>query len=87
LQRRAEAEIARASANPEAEILDPASTDIAVLLGPIKIKNLITGIFGGLIISFLFLIGDEYFSEKLRNVDDVQGRLDFPITASKAKFQ
>jgi tyrosine-protein kinase Etk/Wzc len=82
LQRRAEAEIARASSSPGAEILDPSSTDIAVLLGPIKMKNLITGFLGGVVVAFLFLIADEFFSEKLRTVDDVQGRLDFPVTAS-----
>jgi tyrosine-protein kinase Etk/Wzc len=82
LQRRAEAEIARAANNPDAQVLDPSSADIAELLGPIKIKNLITGFLGGLVISFLFLIADEFFSEKLRGVDDVQSRLEFPITAS-----
>jgi tyrosine-protein kinase Etk/Wzc len=82
LQKRAEAEIARAAANPDAQILDPASIQVAELLGPIKIKNLITGLLGGLVIAFLILVTDEYFSEKIRSMDDVQTRLDFPVTAS-----
>lgn len=82
LEKRAEAEIARAAADPNAKILDPASVAVAELLGPIKIKNLITGILGGFVIAFLVLIIDEFFSEKLRTTDDVQSRLDFPITAS-----
>lgn len=82
LQRRAEAEIARAASSPDAEVLDPSSPEIATLLGPIKIKNLLTGFLAGAVIAFLFLIADEFFSEKLRTVDDVQTRLDFPVTAS-----
>jgi tyrosine-protein kinase Etk/Wzc len=82
LEKRAEAEIARAAAAPDAQILDPASPAVAELLGPIKIKNLITGILAGLVIAFLVLVTDEYFSEKLRSLDDAQTRLDFPITAS-----
>lgn len=82
LERRAEAEITRAASSPDAQILDPASPEVAELLGPIKIKNLITGFLAGLVIAFLVLVTDEYFSEKVRNIDDVQSRLDFPITAS-----
>jgi tyrosine-protein kinase Etk/Wzc len=82
LQRRAEAEISRAANNPDASILDPSSTEVARLLGPIKIKNLITGFLGGFVIAFLLLIADEFFSEKLRGIDDVQKRLEFPVTAS-----
>lgn len=89
LEKRAEAEIARAAANPDAQILDPASVEVAELLGPIKIKNLITGLLAGLVIAFLILVMDEYFSEKVRSSDDVQTRLDFPITAaiSENKFK
>jgi tyrosine-protein kinase Etk/Wzc len=82
LEKRAEAEIARASANPDAQILDPASPEVAVLLGPIKLKNLMTGILGGFIIAFLILVTDEFFSEKVRSLDDVQSRLDFQVTGS-----
>jgi len=89
LEKRAEAEIARAAANPDAQILDPASVEVAELLGPIKIKNLITGLLAGFVIAFLVLVLDEYFSEKVRGSDDVQTRLDFPITAaiSENKFK
>jgi tyrosine-protein kinase Etk/Wzc len=82
LEKRAEAEIARAAANPDAQILDPASTQVAELLGPIKIKNIITGILGGFVIAFLILVTDEFFSEKVRTFDEIQSRLDFAITGS-----
>jgi tyrosine-protein kinase Etk/Wzc len=89
LQRRAEAEIARASNNPDAQILDPASTEIAELLGPKKVKNLITGLLSGLVLAMLAVILNEYFTDKIRTVDDINRIVDFPVTASitESKFK
>ena len=89
LQRRAEAEIARASNNPDAQILDPAASDIAELLGPIKSKSILLALGVSVMLSVMLLIGSEYMSEKLTNTDDIAGRLDFPIaaTVSESKFK
>ena len=82
LQRRAEADIARASNNADAQILDPAAVEIAELLGPKKLKNLITGLLAGLVLALLAVIFNEYFSDKFRTADEIANMLDMPVTAS-----
>jgi capsular polysaccharide biosynthesis protein len=82
LQRRAEAEIARASNNPDAQILDPAAADIAQLLGPIKSKAIALGAGIGVLLSLLLLIGSEYFSEKLTSAEEINNKLDLAVTAT-----
>jgi len=82
LQRRAEADIARASNNADAQILDPAAVEIAELLGPKSMKNLITGLLAGLILALLAVIFNEYFSDKFKTADEIANMLDMPVTAS-----
>jgi tyrosine-protein kinase Etk/Wzc len=89
LQRRAEAEIARASNNPDAQILDPAAMDIAELVGPIKSKAILLGVGVSIMLSVLLVIASEYFSEKLTATEEISSKLEFPITAtvSENKFK
>lgn len=81
LQKRAEAEIARAANNPDAQILDPSNGEIAVLIGPIKLINLISGLAGGLFIAFALVLMREYFTEKLTNIEQVVATLETPIAS------
>lgn len=89
LQHRAEAEIARASNNPDAQVLDPADSEIADLIGPIKVLNLATGLAAGFFAALALIIGKEYFSEKLKDVEGAAAMLDIavasPISLSKFK--
>jgi len=82
LQRRAEAEIAKASNNPDAQILDPSDTGIAVLLGPILFMNLAIGLFGGLFVAFVFVLAKEIFAGVLTEVEDITRRLDVPVVGT-----
>lgn len=75
LQRRAEAEIAKASNNPDAHILDPSDRGIAVLLGPILTLNLLIGFFGGLFAAFGVVLIKEFASEVLTDIEDITNRL------------
>lgn len=81
LQNRAEAEIARAANNPDAQILDPADTEIAQLIGPIKWINLGSGLAGGLFLALGLLLVREYFSEKLTSVEQVATLLDMAVAS------
>jgi tyrosine-protein kinase Etk/Wzc len=81
LQHRAEAEIASASNNPDAQILDPADTEIAVLLGPMRTIDFAVGLAGGIFVALLFLIVREFFSEKLSTIEQVSSLLDLPIAS------
>jgi len=79
LQRRAEAEIAKASNNPDAQILDPTDNEIAKPMGPILALNLIIGLLGGLIAAFGLVVVKEFVSEVLTDVDDITTRLDVAV--------
>lgn len=82
LEKRAEADISRASNSPDAQILDPADAGIAELLGPKKVSNYLTALLAALIISMLVVIASEYFSDKIKMPDEIISSLDFPVTGS-----
>jgi capsular exopolysaccharide synthesis family protein len=82
LQRRAEAEIAKASNNPDAQILDPSDTSIAVLLGPILLFDLLVGFFGGLFVAFFVVLVKELLAGVLTDVEDITSRLDVPVVGT-----
>ena len=84
LQRRAEAEIAKASNNPDAQILDPTDSEIAILLGPIFIINIIIGLFGGLFVAAGLVIVKEMGSETLTEIDDISSQLGVSVSGSIA---
>lgn len=84
LQRRAEAEIAKASNNPDAQILDPTDNTIALLMGPILIINLFIGLMAGFFIALCIVVVKELISETLTSVDDISRRLDVSIVGSIA---
>jgi capsular exopolysaccharide synthesis family protein len=75
LQRRAEAEIAKASNNPDALILDPTGSEIAVLLGPKLVLNLIIGLFAGLFTALGMVLFNEVMSDIISDLDDITYRL------------
>lgn len=82
LQRRAEAEIAKASNNPDAQILDPSDTGIAELLGPILVLDLLIGFFGGLFVAFGFVLIKELSTEVLTEVEEITRRLEVAVVGS-----
>lgn len=82
LQRRAEAEIAKASNNPDAQILDPSDTGIAVLLGPILLFDLLVGFIGGLFVSFFVVLVKELATGVLTDVEDITNRLHVPMVGA-----
>ncbi len=82
LQRRAEAEIAKASNNPDAQILDPSDTGIAIILGPILLFDLLIGFFGGLSAAFFIVLVKELATGVLIDVEDITNRLDVPVVGT-----
>jgi capsular exopolysaccharide synthesis family protein len=79
LQRRAEAEITKASNIPDAQILDPVDKDIAILLGPILLLNVAIGFFSGVFIALSVVVLKEVFSEKLKDAEEVARLLDVSV--------
>ncbi len=79
LQKRAEAAITKASNVPDAQILDAASLETAIPLGPNKILNYILGLLVGFglpifIISILF-----YFDNTIKSKEDIEQETSVPI--------
>ncbi|MEY4930826.1 MAG: hypothetical protein RI909_1550, partial [Bacteroidota bacterium] len=82
LQRRAEAEIAKASNNPDAQILDPSDTGIAELIGPKLTLNLLIGFFGGLFVALAFVLTKEILNEVLTDIEDITKRLNVSVVGT-----
>lgn len=82
LQRRAEAEIAKASNNPDAQILDPSDTGIAELIGPKLTLNVLIGFFGGLFVSLAFVLAKEMLNEVLTDIEDITKRLSVSVVGT-----
>lgn len=82
LQKRAEAEITKASNIPDIKVLDPASEATFFKIGPKKTLNLFIGFFVGLAIPFLFIISMDYFDETIHTKEDIQKLTSIPILGS-----
>jgi capsular exopolysaccharide synthesis family protein len=81
LQKRAEAEIAKASNIPDVKVLDPASPATSLKTGPKKMLNLLLGLFAGLAVPFVVIVARDYFDENIRSKEDVQKLTSVPVAA------
>lgn len=79
MQRRAEAQILKASNTPDNEIIDYASTKRAVKVAPRTAMNLLVALIIGLLIPALILFLKDYFNMKIQSRKDVEKATDFPI--------
>jgi tyrosine-protein kinase Etk/Wzc len=79
LEKRAEAQITKASNKADGSVVEEARLVNANLISPNtgSINNFSYII--GLILPVLFILGKEYFNEKVRNKEDVESRTNIPI--------
>jgi len=82
LQKRAEAEITKASNIPDVKVLDPASWATSEKTGPRKMLILAIGIFLGLVIPVLVIVIRDYFDETVHTEEDIQKLTSVPIAAT-----
>ncbi|WP_158826197.1 GumC family protein [Mucilaginibacter lacusdianchii] len=82
LQKRSEAQIAHASRDPDAQILDKASLGTANLVGFNRYVNLIIGFILGLLLPLAFLTSKTFFQKNLVHVSDVSTQLKLPILSN-----
>jgi tyrosine-protein kinase Etk/Wzc len=75
LQKRSEAQIAQASRDPDAQILDEASYGTSNHKGFSHIVNLLIGIVLGLLIPLIYLTGKALFKGNLAYVSDIENQL------------
>jgi capsular exopolysaccharide synthesis family protein len=78
LQKRLEAEIAKASATADAKVIEPAATDGAPV-SPRKRNNYILALALGLVIPLILVIVKEYLKSVLRNQEDLERLSTIPL--------
>jgi len=79
LQKRSEAQIARAANSPDYEIVDPSRVVSAQLVGPKKLINLVFALFIGLIIPFAGLMIKDLLNNRIVDKSDVEALTNKPI--------
>jgi capsular exopolysaccharide synthesis family protein len=82
LQRRAEAEIAKASNNPDAQILDPSDIQIAAPLGPKLMLNLLIGISLSCFTALALIVFKEIMTETINDIQEISSNLDVSVVGS-----
>ncbi|MCQ2321565.1 MAG: polysaccharide biosynthesis tyrosine autokinase [Bacteroidales bacterium] len=79
MQRRAEAQILRASNTPDNEIIDEARIDRTVRVAPRSSMNYLIALILGLLIPALYLFLKDFFNTTIKDRKDVEKLSNFPI--------
>ena len=79
LQRRSEAQIARASSMPDYEIIDPARISITGVVSPKRSLNYIIALFLGLILPTSVIMMRDFLNNKITEPEEVEALTKFPI--------
>ncbi|RKD86358.1 protein involved in gliding motility EpsB [Mangrovibacterium diazotrophicum] len=81
LQRRAEAQITKASNLPEIEVLDPAQSATVSQIGPKSTINLALGFLLGIFIPLFVIIAVDYFDDSIYSKEQLAQLTSLPIVA------
>ena len=79
LQKRSEAQIARASSMPDYEIIDPARAVVVSKVAPKKLLNLIIALVLGLVLPTSVIMGRDFFNNRISDPDEIETTTHFPI--------
>ncbi|MGV8964416.1 MAG: polysaccharide biosynthesis tyrosine autokinase [Candidatus Saccharimonadaceae bacterium] len=79
LQKRAEAQIARASNAPDYEVVDPARYITAYQIYPKRKLTFIIALMAGLLIPFIIIVLKDYLNTTISNKKEIESLTDFPI--------
>jgi len=79
LQRRAEAQIAKASNMPDNEVIDPATTVNMQIVSPNKRQNYLIGILMGFLLPSIFIFLKEYLNDTIMEKKDVERITQLPV--------
>lgn len=79
LQKRSEAQIARASNAPDYEVIDPARHITASVVYPKKSLNLIIALMAGLFLPFIIIMLSDFLNMKISSKKEVESLSNFPI--------
>lgn len=79
LQKRAEADITKASNFPDYEILEPARAITRTILSPKTMLNWLLAVFLGIMIPTIYIVLKNFFNEKVTSIHDVERLLNRKI--------
>lgn len=79
LQKRSEAQIARASNAPDYEVIDPARHVTTSIIYPKRTLNYVIAIAGGLLIPFIVIMLIDFLNMKINSKKELEGLTDFTI--------
>jgi tyrosine-protein kinase Etk/Wzc len=79
LQKRSEAQIARASSMPDYEIIDPALVSVSGIVSPKKKLNYIIALFMGLFLPVSVILVKDFFNNKITEPGQIESATTFPI--------
>ena len=79
LQKRAEAQIARASSLPDYEIVDPAVLAMSRQIAPKSKMNYIIALFLGFLLPTSFILLKDFFNNRLSDSDEIEHLTPFPV--------
>ncbi|MFH1119556.1 MAG: polysaccharide biosynthesis tyrosine autokinase [Bacteroidota bacterium] len=79
LQKRSEAQIARASNSPDYEVIDPARHVTTALIYPKKMLNYIIAFLAGLVLPFVVIVLSDFLNMKISSKKEIENLASFPI--------
>lgn len=79
LQKRSEAQIARASNAPDYEVVDPARYITTAVIYPRRTLNFIIASIGGLLIPFIIIMISEFLNMKISSKKELESMTELPI--------
>ncbi len=85
MQKSAEAAITKASNVSDIQVLDRASINTAILLGPMKKVNLTFGLFFGLLFPLIIIIIKDYFNNKINSKEEIEKNSDISLVGEIIK--
>ena len=79
LQKRSEAQIARASSMPDYEVIDPARISVAGAVSPKTKLNYVIALFLALLLPTSFIMAKDFLNNKITEIEDVDALTKYPV--------
>ena len=79
LQKRSEAQIARASSMPDYEVVDPAILTMSYLVSPKRSLNYLIALVLGCLLPTLFIFGKDFLNNKITDAEEVESITKYPM--------
>lgn len=87
LQKKAEADIAKASVAPKVQVIDPALPEAASKVGPSPIKSVGVGFVGGILLTFATITLIGFFNTKIETREEIEKWSTIPVLEGIVKHK